>query len=226
VVPGSVPPGADLIERGGRPVGFEDDRRWVFPCASADGQDDPAWLQRLYLEAVRRWHLPGAGPADEAGRVFRSDTGQLVLKPEPGLFTASAPRVRIAMGFLGGTGPVELGGVTVDCDTPFASVSLISLDGAQVERSRHLLLTAVSRPENTGQAYLDDHSAIPETGRAPVRVEPVSAEVSIRTARQLRAFALDSRGRRRSELTGTHDGDRLVISTAAAGSPWVLLTAR
>ena len=219
----SLSPGAELISRSERPVGFVTDRRYVFPCASADGAEDGAWLHRLVLDALGRWDLPGKAPLGEAGQVFRSDTGELVLDSQAGVFTAVAPRVRVALGSLGAAGAVELGSARLRCSTAFASVSLISLDGQPVEESRRLLLTSVARSENTGQATLDDHTRLAETGRTPVLGEPVDAEVRVRTTVALRAYSLSPVGARQAELPCKREGGALSLTTKDARSPWVLL---
>ena len=243
--PDSVPAGAERIEFSGQLVGFIDDRRLIYPCASQTGAatHGDAWLHDLFLRATNAWSLPGATARDEAGRIFRSDTGELVLDREVGLFTAVAPRVRMAVGFLRQAGTVQLGTVTVQCQTPFAALTLIALDEHPIETSRRLLLTAVARAENTGQAclrgkssggggvdadtgltFLGDVSSIAEKGRTPVLVEPVDAVVDIPGSRTLQAFPLSPTGQRRKALeTATRDG-RTQVPTREARSPWVLLT--
>jgi hypothetical protein len=175
--------------------------------------------------ATGRWGLAGAAPPEEAGAVFRSDTGELMLRPDPGVFTVVSPCIRVATGFLGQVGAVELGDVTVECSTPFASVSVAALDGQTVAESQRLLLTAVARAENTGQAYLDDHSSIPERGRAPVLAEPVDAVVSVPSSGRMTAYALTPTGQRGKKLTVEQAEARASVSTLAAESPWILLVA-
>jgi hypothetical protein len=220
----SLPRGAEPIEAGGQVVGFVSDRLHVMPHATARAADDPAWLHRLYLELGERWKLPSRAPVDEAGRIFRSDTGQLVLDREAGVFTANAPNARIAMGFLGEVGPIELDGVTIDCDTPFASISVVSLDGQPIEEARRLLITAVARAENTGQAFLDNHSAIPEWGKPPVLVEPVNARVTINASAALKAWPLTARGERgqADRVPVSVEDGQTTIDLKNAQSPWVL----
>ncbi len=226
IVPESAPEGAEVIERAGRPVGVVTDRLYLFPCAGSAEDARDAWLHRLYLEAASRWGLAGAAPIEEAGDVFRSDTGELVLRREPGVFTAAAPHVRIATGFLAQAGPVTLDGVRVECRTPFASVSLVSLDGQAIEQSERLLLTAIARSENTGQAYLAGRSSLPDSGRTPVLAEPVDADVTVPTKQRLEAWSLSPTGRRgkRLEIALTEGG--ITVRTAEARSPWILLVAQ
>ena len=213
-----------MIRHDGKAVGLVTRQAYVFPSASAGGDADGAWLHKLYLDAAKRWRLPGAASAEEAGKVFRSDTGELVLDSSRGLFTAVGPRVRIATGFMGEAGKIELGDVTIQCRTPFASISVVSLDGKPIPQSRRMLLTAVARSENTGQAVMKNHSSIPERGRPPVLCEPVDAEVALRTGQRLMAFPLTPKGQRRSALEVGEAKRVLIVATKHARSPWVLLT--
>jgi len=205
-------------------LGVIDDRHLVMPHATALEEADPAWLHRLYLAAANRWQLPGASPTEEAGRVFRSDTGELLLNRELGLFTINAPRVRAAVGYLADAGKVEVGEVTIECSTPFASVMLVSLDGQPVGESRRLLLTAVARAENTGQAFSPGRTEIPERGRAPVLAEPVDCTVTLRTDVPLHAYPLSPTGGKRDDQLATVQRDGgLSVSVSRAHSPWILL---
>lgn len=225
IVDDALPKGASAITEGGRVVGYMDDRHVIFPCASSLSARDPAWLHRLYLEAATRWGLPSAAPPEEAGRIFRSDTGELILDRVRGVFTAVAPNVRIATGFLGKAGPLDLGAVKVECSTEFASISLISLDGKPVEQSSRLLLTAVGRAENTGQAFLNNHRSIPQFGKAPVIVEPIAGRVTLGGAGKLSAAPLDSRGQKLASgpLAVVADGGAQTVDLVSAHSPWILL---
>ena len=243
----TIPAGSRVIERDGAAVGFYDERFCIFPAATADEEEDPAWLHRLYLQMADHWGLPGAAPVEEAGDVFRSDTGELVLDRQQGLFTVVADHVAVAAGQLDTAGEIGLGPVTVTCQTPFASLSVVSLDGEPLDRSRRLLLTAVARSLNTGQRDapvnpgaarevegVDADTGMPlrigrfaleERGEMPVLAEPVDAEVRIATAAALRAYPLGPRGERREALPLVREDEGVRIGTLRSRSPWVLLVA-
>ncbi|MFQ6131637.1 MAG: hypothetical protein ACE5R4_06345 [Armatimonadota bacterium] len=203
---------------GERCLGFINKRFCVAPHVSALQDGDPAWPHRLYLAAASHWKLPGAGAPEEAGDVFRSDTGQLVLDRGKGLFTIDAPAMRGAVGFLGDVGAVELGELRVVCRTPFASVTVIALDGKRLESSKRLLITAVARSENTGQAYYRNHTRVPELGRLPVLAEPVDCDLTLPGRGKWKAYALGPTGKRRTELSL----DEGMLNTRPAESPWIL----
>jgi hypothetical protein len=86
----TIPAGSRIIERDGAAVGFYNDRFCIFPAATAEQDRDPAWLHRLYLQMANHWGLAGAAPPEEAGNVFGSDTGEIVLDRQQGLFTVVA----------------------------------------------------------------------------------------------------------------------------------------
>ena len=237
----SIPDGADLVARSGVSVGVITDRFCLLPSASLRRpKDGGVWLHRVLLEALGHWNMPGAAPLEEAGRIFRSDTGQLVLDSQRRLFTAVSPRTRIAVGFFG-EDTVTLGDASLSCKTPFAAISAIVLDdAASLATASRILVTAVARAENTGQATIETGNvdrgidadtgaflpqstiAIAEFGKAPVLAEPVVATFRL-SSLVTRAFALDETGCKARELPVKRNGDGVTLLTAPARSPWILL---
>jgi hypothetical protein len=240
--PASLPAGAEPLTVGGDTLGVVTDRCIVFPSASQlTPQDKGQWLHGLILRGYRRWGLPGAAPSEEAGQVFRSDTGELVLDSRARRFTAVAPGARVVVGFFGGD-TVTLGDVRVTCRTPFAAISLVCLDEApHIGAASRVLLTAVARAENTGQAVIrtrkteksidadtgsflpQSNIALAEAGRPPVLAEPVDAEVRLPPGAGWRASALDPQGRKARELVVAVADGTDTVSTRTARSPWILL---
>jgi hypothetical protein len=240
-VPTDLPAGAEVLRRDGMSVGVVTERFYLLPSASQLGaKTGGKWVHRLLLDAFKRWNLPGKGALEEAGAVYRSDTGELVLDSRSQRFMAVTPRLRSVVGFLDDQ-VVSLGDVAVTCRTRFAAVSVIVLDdAADIKRSRRLLITAVARAENTGQATIDTGQAaigidadtgaflpqstiaLAEAGRAPVLAEPVDADVLVPWGRA-RAFALNETGERARELTVAAAEGKVSVQTVAALSPWILL---
>lgn len=238
--PASIPAGAQTIGHDGQPVGVVTDRLYLLPAASQLQHDQGKWLHALLLDALNRWHLPGAAPVAEAGEVYRSDTGQLVLDSRQRQFTAIAPRLRSVVGFFGSE-PVSLGNVHVTSRTPFAAITVACLDDADtIAASHRLFVTAVARAENTGQATIQtkeakiardadtgaflpqSNIAIAQFGRAPVLAEPVDADLVL-PGSGYHAFALDETGQKARELpVETKDGSAL-LRLCDARSPWILL---
>ena len=166
--------------------------------------------------------VPGAVPVPPpAGQTrYASDTGELDLDPGRGLFTVSTPRTKGAVGFLGKSGAVALGEVQITCRTPFAAVLVTSLDGKPIGESWRLLVTAVARAENTGQAFYRNKTSVPETGRPPVLAEPVDADLRLKLGRAASVYALDETGKRRNRLPASLDNGILLLRLKEARSPW------
>jgi len=111
----------------------------------------------------------------------QSETNQLWRDWELGVGTIDSPRSQAAYGFLGAGGAIALGDLSLDVTSPFGVVSLVSLDGRLLRESRHLLLTAVGRAENTGTSYNLTHTKLMDPGAGPILAEPVLGQATIRT---------------------------------------------
>jgi len=185
-----------------------------------------------YLSKVRNTFRPqpktgaaevvdGATWQAPAQKRYVSDTGELTLDSERRLFTIDTARTKAVVGFVGEQGRVELKGMTVECRNAFAAVMATSLDGKPLGESRRVLLTAVARAENTGQAFTPGKRAIPEKGRAPVLAEPVDARVTLTVPGPVAVYPLDPTGKRRPALPATLEANTLRLDTAKAASPWL-----
>lgn len=161
-------------------------------------------------------------PADAIGNPSRrsSDTGELSLDAQAGLFTIDTPRTKAVVGFLGQAGPITLQGLSVRATTPFAAILATAMDDAPIASSRRLLITAVARAENTGQAFAENKRTVPERGRLPVLAEPVRAELSIEVAGPAEVFPLDATGRRCRRVSAVHNGHTLRVTLDEVHSPW------
>ena len=183
-------------------------------------------VRNLFLRPREKWGLKTTGPDPNASPNRRvSDTGQLHLHTDRGLFLINTPRTKAAVGFLAKARKLKLGGVTVECRTPFAAVMVTSLRAERIGASRRVLVTAVARAENTGQAFHRNRTAIPEKGRAPVLAEPVRCTVAVPMPGAATAYALDETGKRRNKLPATVKGRTVELPTDAARTPWIELVA-
>ncbi len=188
------------------------------------------WLYPRFVEAARKLGLPGYERIQSGARRFDSDTGELSLDYGRGLLTINTPRTKSAVGRLAEAGRIELGAVSVRSTTEFAAVVLTSLDGKPIGTSRHLLLTAVGRAENTAQGFWppnpkqaarSTHSwMLPAEGRLPVIAKPVRGEVSLPVPAAASVFALDATGKRQGRIATAKDHGVLVIRPESARSIW------
>ncbi len=125
-----------------------------------------------------------------------SDTEQIHWQGNVGLFQVSSPRFQAAVGFLGHrkiVSPVW----QVESPNFFASLSVISLTKTNLWASDHMLLTGVTRMENTGQIYNAAKTKLIAQGTAPILAEPLQAKITLfryKADPQLGVRALDANG--------------------------------
>lgn len=97
-----------------------------------------------------------------------SDTGQLRRDWSQGMMSIDSPRTQSVAGWLQGT-LHQTKAATFESQTPSATLALTSLDEQPLERSRRILLTAVSQV------------AAKPADRVPLRAQPVEARIRLRT---------------------------------------------
>ena len=133
---------------------------------------------------------------NEKTKSFVSDTGQISWQGNVGVVKVEASRFQALIGFLSHR---KFNNTYWAVETPnaFASLSAISLSNKALNVSEHLLLTGVTRMENTGQTYNAAKTKLLTAGRAPILVEPLSAKIVLYRFIQdpkLRVRALDANG--------------------------------
>ncbi len=177
--------------------------------------DDPFALLRHWVGAARKLRVP-LGWEEGPQREFASDNGQLAWDQDHGQFTLLTPACCAATGFVGGK-TVNLADVTFDLSSPtFAALSLTALDANQIKESRQLLLTAVSRCENTEQRWFENLAGhLKMTGAKPgTLLEPVRATITLHRDRPFKIFPLSPTGQRGPEISATRipDGFTFIVS--------------
>lgn len=158
-----------------------------------------------------------------------SDTGQIFMDSQKGIFVLGTPKVFSFSGFIGDSQAQEFNGVRFSSNSDFATFTILSLDGKDITGSSNLLLTVVGRARNTGQKTtphltkrIDDLESdvyILDKGKAPILVEGVEGEIFIKKGRfnkPIEIFCLDERGSRRSSIQPEkkRDGFSFRVSTA------------
>lgn len=143
-------------------------------------------------------------PAD-AGAV-RADTGEMWRSWDQRYGWIDTPRTKVVYGFAGGAGKVALDGLALDVQTDFATVALSSLTDAPVAESESLLLAAVGRCDNMGAEYDPEHKRQLAFGGAPVLIEPVVAQLALRTSRpNLKVWVISEHGEAVTRLPTTYE---------------------
>ena len=137
-----------------------------------------------------------------------------------GVLTVNTPRAIGAIGFTGGQ-TITLGPVTFAPTTEFAALIVSSLDGQPIETSRHLLLTATARAENTGMIMNSGRTSVTHPGKSPILVEPVRGTVSLSAGSDWKAYALDAHGQRMGLLPLTTVGTQTQLQLGATPALWI-----
>jgi hypothetical protein len=118
------------------------------------------------------------GKVQEKTHSLVSDTEQIRWQGNVGVFQVSSPRFQAVVGFVGQrklNSPVW----QVESQNYFASFSEISMTNTNLWTSTHILLSAATRMENTGQVYNAAKTKLVERGRDPILLEPVQAKVTL-----------------------------------------------
>jgi hypothetical protein len=137
---------------------------------------------------------PGDVPDELTTDEVRSETGEQGRNWRKGWGWVDTPRTKVAYGFLGGAGRIELDGLELAIDTDFGTVAVSSLSDEPTTTSTSLLLTAVGRCDNTDARYDAEHRWQLDPGRAPILVEAIQGEVRLRTDRVLRVLMVGECG--------------------------------
>jgi hypothetical protein len=147
-----------------------------------------------------------------------SDTGELSWDHEKGLITAHTASSAVRLGFA--TGPVAVGPVTFEVTPEFAVVAVSALDGKPIPNSKHLLITATARAENSGMVFAPGRKSALDPGRAPILMQPVRGWVHLQTEGNVKAWVLDPAGNRAGSAEVTRDGGAASIALASEGFWW------
>ncbi len=137
--------------------------------------------------------------------VLKSDTGELTASPAGGLYTIDTARTQAVLGFLAEAGDLQLSGLSVSCKTDFATIAASSLTDEPLASSRHVLISAVGRVENSGTRYDINHRRMVSAGKAPILCQPVEASLRLKTSQQgLRVCPISPDGKRGEALPATY----------------------
>jgi len=167
----------------------------------------PGRLALVHATALADLHAdspsPAAGDTVLPEGIIASDTGELIWeeKPDDGRVRVDTPRYQAG---IGRAGHYATSNLTVEFETPFAAVQLVSLEAEPIARAQRLLLVAGARVANTGMRWKDDSrtSVGDQWGHAPARIEPVTGRLELcglEGAKGLTLYPLDPRGQPSAE---------------------------
>ncbi len=159
--------------------------------------DGAAWFGGGVLTGLDPWRIgialqpsgrPGASrvidpPAALTTAMAVSDNGQVTIDrrdPARPTLTIAAPAVRLAFGAIADR-PLTLGDVSLsisgDPGNPWATVTVVALDGKPINDSTQVLITTAGRAANRGWTVRD--GAVTDWGPGPTVCEPMRARITL-----------------------------------------------
>ena len=162
---------------------------------------------------------PGSERIVKAGdNEVTSDTRQMYRNWEKRIGSIDTPFTKAAYGFIGDVESIQMQGLSLKVNTPFATIALSSLTDDPIEKSERLLLTAVGRSENTGFVYNILHTKMLGRGQGPILIEPVEANIKLTThSNGLKVWAVDPDGERIKQIPARLDDGNLVFDIGKEG---------
>jgi hypothetical protein len=116
-----------------------------------------------------------------------SDTGELAWyysQRKESLVTVETKNSQALIGFVKDNNR-RLKNLSVEVDNTFCSILLTSLDGRPVSRAGRMLLVATARSATSGMTWNDKRTSLSHWGTAPMLVEPVKGQVTLRNLESL-----------------------------------------
>ncbi len=126
---------------------------------------------------------------------YVSVTGELSADLKNCIFKMNTPKTQAVSGKIENCS-IELDDVIFKVDNPFATVILNAVENKPIYQSGRLLVTVTGDTRNTGMVLSDDEKTIIAAGTAPVIVEPITGEITIKTDNPISVYALKSNGQR------------------------------
>lgn len=163
--------------------------------------------------------------SDSASQGFLWQTPESRWNALSGVLTINTPCTVALVGFSGGM-TVTFDTITLMPTTEFSALIVSSLDGMPLATSRHLLLTATARAENTGMVMTPGRTSVTNPGRTPIRVETVHGMMQLKRSTSAegpawKAYALDAHGDRREPIALMETAGATIFKIGAAPTLWV-----
>ena len=173
--------------------------------------------------------ISGLAAWDDASS-WKSDTGEMEWSRALARWTLDTPRSKVAVGSWDGA-TLGLGAWQVEVPrtrSAFGVWALSSLDGAPIERSRRLLMTAAGRAENVGMGWNAARNSVGNSwGSGPVQAEGLYGRVTLACDPAIwTVHALDTRGQRARLVASTYANGVLSFSASPdAATLWYEISA-
>jgi hypothetical protein len=133
----------------------------------------------------------------------------------------ASPRSAGVVGSLKEGETIDLGSVRIIPGTTrqnWATINATVMEGADFEHAKRILITATGLAENTGMKWKDAQKSSVGTdwGHAPSLVEGISAKIGVPFQKGARAWSLDARGQRQTEIRAKRGTGKTEIEISPA----------
>jgi hypothetical protein len=172
------------------------------------GGVDPDQLAAWFM-SVKARILPPGNRSDPAAGIMESATGELRWEFHRGRVLVDSPRSRGAV--VKSAGETIVNGMRAEIDAEIASLTVHSLDAEPLERSHRLLVILATDVLNEGMRLEDSDRLVVTWGSSQKLLRTGRARLFLDRATPLRAWALDTAGRRIAEVPATFADGRLEL---------------
>jgi len=163
-----------------------------------------------YVDRTKKTEAADLSPYEKNG-LFTSATGELAWQSgthaRDGHMSINTPRTQASVGFTEGK-TADLKDVTIKARNPYSAVYVTSLDDAPIAVSKRLLVTTIARARNTGMKLVS--GTLIQRGSAPILMEPVVCELTLKRQGTPKIHILDHDGRRTGKTLDLANGKVLL----------------
>ncbi|MEZ5327353.1 MAG: hypothetical protein R3F19_20070 [Verrucomicrobiales bacterium] len=134
---------------------------------------------------------------DTDRKTVRSVTGQLLWNYDKGIGYLNAPKAKGIAGDLAAASSTKLGELTVASRNSYASLLVVSMDGADLAQSKRILIQVgtIARPHGwKTEPAGNGEQRITDLGSSPWNIENVDIDLQLKNAVVSKATALDANG--------------------------------
>ena len=136
--------------------------------------------------------------------VIRSDNGEFVWDTRARRMLIQAKRSAGVIGALRAGETIDLDDVKITTGATmqnWATINVTVIDGDDFKTARRILITATGYAENTDMHWNAEHTSVGrDWGKEPSRVEGIAATIALPFSSNAKAWALDERGQRKTEV--------------------------
>ena len=191
----------------------------------------PLGLPLIRATRIASFDSPAANAFEDAPQeAFVSNTKQLHwigAGEKLGVVTVDAARTQAIVGF-SKENQQTTANLALQLGTPFAAVTLSSLDDQPISSASRLLLTAIARVANTDMRWNPDRTSLEFWGRPPAFIEAVTGSVTLRNlaaTTSVTAQPLDATGHLLGpELPLTKTDGGWTLSLGSPPTTWHLIS--